>query len=652
MKNLIKKILNEVNVPHHYQPTGNSCGPTCLKMVHDFFVGDRFKISDICRACGTDWVVGTPPERMIKGLNYMGIKYIEHINEEDPYQSLRDSIDKGHPCVVRANVGGTPHWIIVVDYKGDKLLVNDPWLGRLVYTIDEFDEIWLSGRQKIREYFYYEITGGDDTVYPDEEVEGYDEDEDYMEDFEDTGGKIHGRPSIEKITVRGTKSKTYLTKNQKLNKEAKKLANLDITKDFSGDNNGTHNTDEWYKSLLPYDTRFDYDYMEDESEMWSKEWVDNFLDEVRRAVDNEAISIDDLADFDDETGHQNWQSFDEILNAFVDWYQNGTYEESEEEEDVKDYGTQLELDFPEDDDEEVRISHFNSEKEIHDALKIGLKVFEGQMSAKNLLSYLAKAADWSISVKATYKGKVVGFYLLNENQMYDYIIHYMVRDYKCYTFKECNQKNPNSIKVNPEKFRDLEGVEGVALGVDPEYKGIGIGKKLMEYSQNLPYDYIWGQQYESLDNIQHWIKRRDVAAYFPGLYLTYQMLSNNSLNEAFPLRPLTKDFKDRYNGGPVITTPEKEDYNKTGWIDSAYIDDNGEFQIIWKDELEELRSKYMEIESLKKSIDTINNILYSGRSIMTTQLMKDRHEARIRIEQLESELESKSIDTPIINYFE
>lgn len=443
MKNLIRKILTEIEVPHLYQPTGNSCGPSCLKMIHDYFVGDRFKISDICRACGTDWVVGTPPERMVKGLNYMGIKYIEHINEEDPYQSLRDSIDKGHPCVVRANVGGTPHWIIVVDYKGDKLLVNDPWLGRLVYTIDEFDEIWLSGRQKIREYFYYEITGGDDSVYPDEEIEN------------------------------------------------------------------------------------DEDFMEDASEMWSKEKIEDFLNNARQAVDNEAISIDDLADFDDETGHQNWGSMDEILNAFVEWYKNGVYdgdEDDEEYEELKDYGTQLELDFPEDDSEEVRISHFNSEKEIHEALKIGLKIFEGQMPAKNLLSYLAKAADWSISVKATYKGKVVGFYLLNENQMYDYIIHYMVRDYKCYTFKDCNRKNPNSIKVNPEKFRDLEGVEGVALGVDPEYKGIGIGKKLMEYSQNLPYDYIWGQQYESLDNIQHWIKRRDVAAYFPGLYITYALL--------------------------------------------------------------------------------------------------------------------------------
>lgn len=447
MKKLIKKILTEIEVPHHYQPTGNSCGPTCLKMVHDFFVGDRFKISDICRACGTDWVVGTPPERMIKGLNYMGIEYIEHIHEEDPYQSLKDSIDKGHPCIVRANVGGTPHWIIVVDYDHDTFMVNDPWLGRVIYDTEEFDEIWLSGRQKIREYFYYEITNADRGVFPDRDAEDeFPEDE--REDFMDDG----------------------------------------------------------------------------EPEMWSHEWIENVLVSAREAVGNETLSVDDLADFDDATGHQDWQTAEELLTAFVNWY----YSDGEEEYDEKpSQGKQLEIDFPEEspnNSDEVEISHFESEEDILAALKVGLKVFEGQMAPKALLTYLSKSADWQLSVKATYQGKVVGFYLLAENQIYDYLIHYMVRDYKCYSIEECNKKNSGAIRVDPNIFKELSGVEGVALGVDPSYKGLGIGKKLIEYSQNLPYDYVWGQQYEHLGNIQHWTKRRKIAAYFPGLYLTYQML--------------------------------------------------------------------------------------------------------------------------------
>lgn len=359
MRNLIKQILTEIEVPHHYQPTGNSCGPSCLKMVHDFFVGDRFDVPNICQACSTDWVVGTPPERMVKGLNYMGIQYIEHINDEDPFQALKDAIDKGHPCIVRTITQGTPHWIIAVDYDHDTFMINDPWLGRIIYDADELNAIW-----HMREYFFYEVTGADKTFYP--------------EEFEE--------------------------------------------------------------------------------------------------------------------------------------------EETEDDDDGEDYMEDKPL------SETVEISHFNSEEEIVEALRVGLKVFKGQMPPKSLLTYLSKAADWSVSVKATYQGKVVGFYLLTENQMYDYILHYMMRDYNCYSVKDCETKNPGSIRVNPMDFKSLDGVEGVALGVDPDYKGLGVGKKLLEYSQRLPYDYIWGQQYESLGNIEHWTKRREIAAYFPGLWLTYAFL--------------------------------------------------------------------------------------------------------------------------------
>jgi ribosomal protein S18 acetylase RimI-like enzyme len=262
-----------------------------------------------------------------------------------------------------------------------------------------------------------------------------------------------------------------------------------------------------------------------EPEMWSNEWLDNVLVNIRQAVGNETLSLDDLADFDEDTGNQDWQSAEELLRAFVDWYSDQSYEGYDDE--PSNDGEQLELDFPEDspsNSDEVEISHFESEEEILAALRVGLKVFEGQMPPKDLLTYLSKAADWEISVKATYNGKVVGFYLLSEGQISDYMLHYMQRDYNCYSVEQCNKKHPGTIKVNPSKFKDLSGVEGVALGVDPNHKGLGIGKKLIGYSQKLPYDYVWGQQYEHLGNIEHWIKRREVAAYFPGLYLTYQML--------------------------------------------------------------------------------------------------------------------------------
>ena len=88
--------FTEETIPHIYQPTGNSCGPTCIKMVGDFIKGDVGKIDDICNSCGTDWVVGTPPDRMRKGLDQLHINYTEHVHEIEPYQSLRNVIDKNN----------------------------------------------------------------------------------------------------------------------------------------------------------------------------------------------------------------------------------------------------------------------------------------------------------------------------------------------------------------------------------------------------------------------------------------------------------------------------------------------------------------------------------------------------------------------------
>jgi GNAT superfamily N-acetyltransferase len=83
-------------------------------------------------------------------------------------------------------------------------------------------------------------------------------------------------------------------------------------------------------------------------------------------------------------------------------------------------------------------------------------------------------------------------------------------------------------KINPEIYntiKDLRGVEGVALGVFPEYKNLGIGKKLIEYPQQMGYDYIWGYQYESLKNLRDWLKRRKYFGFDDdeNAHITYQV---------------------------------------------------------------------------------------------------------------------------------
>lgn len=152
--NETRMTLNE-RVNYLSQPTGNSCGPTCIKMVGDFLKGDVPSIDEICKMCGTDWVVGTPPEFMRKGLNKLEIPYVEHRLEIEPFQSLKNTIDKGNIAIVRTVTQGVPHWIVIDDYDGDTFSVNDPWLGQIEYDEYELEEIWA-----IRDFFYFEILSG------------------------------------------------------------------------------------------------------------------------------------------------------------------------------------------------------------------------------------------------------------------------------------------------------------------------------------------------------------------------------------------------------------------------------------------------------------------------------------------------------------
>jgi ABC-type bacteriocin/lantibiotic exporter with double-glycine peptidase domain len=148
-------------INYHQQPTGNSCGPTCLKMIHSsrpFRINvPDYTIKDICDLCGTDWVVGTPPNGMEKGMKAMGLKYVEYIDPPRPYNLLRDVLDAGNYPILRTITKETPHWIVSEGYKDNVFHIIDPWLGKLNYTIKQLDAIW-----KQRRYQFFEMLVNED----------------------------------------------------------------------------------------------------------------------------------------------------------------------------------------------------------------------------------------------------------------------------------------------------------------------------------------------------------------------------------------------------------------------------------------------------------------------------------------------------------
>lgn len=153
------------------QPTGNSCGPTCLYMILDYILNKRnvfnpvdgqhalsldvelkYSVQDICDICGTDWIVGTTPERMIKGMKALNINHTEYIYSPRPYDLLKNVIDSQNIPILRTITKDVPHWIIIESYNKNLFNVLDPWLGKIQYTEKDLDDIW-----KVRNYQFFEI---------------------------------------------------------------------------------------------------------------------------------------------------------------------------------------------------------------------------------------------------------------------------------------------------------------------------------------------------------------------------------------------------------------------------------------------------------------------------------------------------------------
>lgn len=112
----------------------------------------HYSILEISDMCETDSITGTPPERLEKGMNALGMNYTHHVNSEKPYQDLKTVLDNGNIPIVRTFTHGIPHWIIVSGYEDDSYYINDPWQGEIKYTQEELNDVWVG-----RHYEFYEI---------------------------------------------------------------------------------------------------------------------------------------------------------------------------------------------------------------------------------------------------------------------------------------------------------------------------------------------------------------------------------------------------------------------------------------------------------------------------------------------------------------
>lgn len=151
-----------ITIKHKFQPTGNTCGPTCLYMVLRYLLNHPndlpfdVEIADtvegIAEACGTDWIVGTPPDRMENGMKALRIHYVEYVHSKRPFELLKEVIDAGNIPIIRTITQGVPHWIIINGYNELIFNVLDPWLGIITYNTEQLNKIWMP-----RDYQFFEI---------------------------------------------------------------------------------------------------------------------------------------------------------------------------------------------------------------------------------------------------------------------------------------------------------------------------------------------------------------------------------------------------------------------------------------------------------------------------------------------------------------
>lgn len=140
--------------------------------------------------------------------------------------------------------------------------------------------------------------------------------------------------------------------------------------------------------------------------------------------------------------------------------------------------------------------------------------------------YLNKIVNWNISVKAVVDDKIVGCYLFSKTSLAEVSDQYW-------------------------EYNKYKSLQGVALVVDSEHRGQGVGRALRDFPKSMDYDYIWGLQLKSLKNIDCWTKygRSIVDDNVQGAgYLTFMWLKD--IDKPAPVKQKEVIQKKWYTCGP------------------------------------------------------------------------------------------------------
>jgi hypothetical protein len=140
-----------------------------------------------------------------------------------------------------------------------------------------------------------------------------------------------------------------------------------------------------------------------------------------------------------------------------------------------------------------------SEDEQLNIITWSYEYFKTVIDFYTFLMIVSQETNWDISAKLVDENdNIMGLYLLGDKQL--------TSIKKSFIFEVIG----------------LNGVEGVLLVVDESIRNLGWGNKLKDYPKTLGVDYIWGQQLQSLKNLDKWLKRRVLVGEINGVYITME----------------------------------------------------------------------------------------------------------------------------------
>ncbi len=145
----------------------------------------------------------------------------------------------------------------------------------------------------------------------------------------------------------------------------------------------------------------------------------------------------------------------------------------------------------------MRISQGIPSNKVTEVLEYSYQYFNHVMDEANFHYYMENLADvnWEQSVLLLDdEDNIKGTYILGNHQI--------------------------TSMLKAEGYLGLNGIEGVLLCVDESLRGLGYGNLLKEYPKTLGYDYIWGQQLIPLNNLNDWLKRRELVGQTEYVYIT------------------------------------------------------------------------------------------------------------------------------------